>query len=191
MEKRKELFPSSFDRGHLAPNSDFMFKDWQEATFFYANTAPQWPAINRGNWKEVEDAVRSLALREEVELEVITGTKDVLAMDRKQVWLAKEEETRKKLVPVPKVLWKIVTEPKTSKSIVVITLNNPSYKRVTKVQMFCPDICEETGWAEEIGARKAMTEGFTFCCSLQEFRKVVPWIPYIHGNSILNFNDTF
>lgn len=48
-------------RGHLAPDEDFLFASWQYATFFYINTVPQWQAINNGNWKRLENLVRSTA----------------------------------------------------------------------------------------------------------------------------------
>ena len=83
-------------------------------------------------------------------------------------------------------------------SIVFLTLNNPLYKRVTRVQAFCPDICQETGWEEVLllllllaptspnqvlEGRKNIEGGYTFCCSLQEFRKTVSWLPDISTGS--------
>jgi DNA/RNA endonuclease G (NUC1) len=44
--------------------------DWQEATYYYTNTAPQWQGINNGNWKDVEHTVRKLADKTGLDLEV-------------------------------------------------------------------------------------------------------------------------
>ncbi len=46
--------------------------DWQEATYYYTNTAPQWQGINNGNWKDVEHTVRKLADKTGLDLEVRT-----------------------------------------------------------------------------------------------------------------------
>ncbi len=47
-----------------------MRADWQEATYYYTNTAPQWQGINNGNWKDVEHTVRKLADKTGLDLEV-------------------------------------------------------------------------------------------------------------------------
>ncbi len=51
-----------------------MRADWQEATYYYTNTAPQWQGINNGNWKDVEHTVRKLADKTGLDLEVQTFT---------------------------------------------------------------------------------------------------------------------
>lgn len=182
----RELFGSdAFDRGHLAPNADFAFRDWQEATFYYANVAPQWRQVNRGNWKQVEEAVRKKAVGGD--LKIFTGTFDILKLDRKEVWLGSDVRNRRQMIPVPKVLWKIVTDIETSCSVVLITLNNPLYKRVTRRQMFCRDICNESGWDSQLNGRKRKERGFTFCCGLTDFKKSVPWLPNIEDGGVLFF----
>jgi len=190
-ERADRLLSSAFDRGHLAPDADFMAEDWQEATYYYANTAPQWPQINRGNWLAVEKAVRKMAEREKVELDVVTGTYGVLRLEGQEVWLSNEDKSKRKLIPVPRVLWKMVREPLTSRAIVFVTLNNPHYKKVTRVQVFCPDVCQVSGWENALDLRKNSGAGYTFCCSLKEFIKSVPWLPVLsvkQEEELLNFN---
>ena len=183
---RKLFSPAAFDRGHLAPNGDFAFRDWQEATFFYANVVPQWRQVNRGNWKQVEEVVRKKAGMGDVE--VVTGTLGILKLDRRQVWLGNHAmNRRKKMIPVPKVLWKVVTDIQSGSSIVLITLNNPLYKRITRRQVFCTDICEETGWDVQLTRRKIKERGYTFCCDLQDFKQQVPWLPDIKDGGVLHF----
>ena len=64
---------SGYDRGHLAPAGDFKFsQDMMRQSFFMSNISPQAPQFNRGIWKELEDQVRSWALRDEG-LYVVTG----------------------------------------------------------------------------------------------------------------------
>ena len=45
--------------------------DWQEASYYYSNTAPQWQTINNGNWKDVEYTVRKLARETGRDLQVV------------------------------------------------------------------------------------------------------------------------
>ncbi len=63
---------SGFDRGHLISSADRLATDIANSeTFLMSNMAPQYPGFNRGIWKELEAAVRSLAARDEM-LEVYT-----------------------------------------------------------------------------------------------------------------------
>ena len=48
-------------KGHLAPDADFVWKEWQDATYYFANAAPQWQPFNNGNWKAIEAEVRHYA----------------------------------------------------------------------------------------------------------------------------------
>ncbi len=64
---------SGYDRGHLAPaadmklNSTYMFE-----SFYMSNMSPQEPGFNRGVWKNLESAVRGMALQNQA-VYVITG----------------------------------------------------------------------------------------------------------------------
>ena len=53
---------SGFDRGHLAPAADNRCKgaDVMEESFFFTNMAPQYPGLNRGQWKNLEEWTREL-----------------------------------------------------------------------------------------------------------------------------------
>jgi endonuclease G len=64
---------SGYDRGHLAPAGDFKFSQRiMKETFFMSNITPQTPEFNRGIWKELEELVRSWAIRDKG-VYVITG----------------------------------------------------------------------------------------------------------------------
>lgn len=54
---------SGFDRGHLAPAADNRCggADVMEESFFFTNMAPQYPGLNRGQWKNLEEWTRYLA----------------------------------------------------------------------------------------------------------------------------------
>jgi len=177
-------------RGHLAPDADFLYREWQEATYFYANAAPQWQSFNNGNWKAVEEAVRNYAKIRGVTLSIHTGTLGVLKLaddNRRysEVWIAQETKTKKKKIPAPLYYWKIVTRQDTGNSIVFVGINNPYMQRVTRSKVFCPDISSSSGWGEVLQDRTSVLSGYTFCCSVEEFKKTVPWVPVSEHTDVL------
>ncbi|MBS1827500.1 MAG: DNA/RNA non-specific endonuclease [Acidobacteria bacterium] len=61
---------SGFHRGHLVPARDIANS---RETFLLSNAAPQQPSLNLGRWRQLEDAVRRLAVNADA-LYIITGT---------------------------------------------------------------------------------------------------------------------
>lgn len=58
---------SGYDRGHMAPAADFNFDRVALAeTYLFSNICPQLPAMNRGEWANIEAEVRALARRDSV-----------------------------------------------------------------------------------------------------------------------------
>lgn len=95
---------SGFDRGHLSPAADFKFsKIGMYESFSMANIAPQYPKLNRGNWKRLEKYVRSLTKYVDT-LYVISGT------------IVKSKETKiKNKIIVPTHFYKAVIGTKNNK----------------------------------------------------------------------------
>lgn len=55
---------SGFDRGHLSPAADARCNaTHMEESFYFTNMAPQTPALNRGQWKNLEEWTRYLAVQ--------------------------------------------------------------------------------------------------------------------------------
>jgi len=53
---------SGFDRGHLSPAADSKcVPGAMEESFYFSNMAPQYPGLNRGQWKNLEEWTRHLA----------------------------------------------------------------------------------------------------------------------------------
>ena len=53
---------SGYDRGHLCPAADRQSdKARMKQTFLLSNVVPQLPALNRGEWKFLEEACRAIA----------------------------------------------------------------------------------------------------------------------------------
>ena len=61
----KDYSNSGWDRGHMCPAADNRW-DWRamRESFYMTNICPQHHNLNRGDWKELEDACREWAQRE-------------------------------------------------------------------------------------------------------------------------------
>ena len=54
---------TGFDRGHLSPAADARCNiKHMEESFYFTNMAPQYPGLNRGQWKNLEEWTRVLAV---------------------------------------------------------------------------------------------------------------------------------
>ena len=176
--QRRQLYLA---RGHLAPDADFVYKEWQYATYYFVNVAPQWQSFNNGNWKAVEVAVRAYAARAARDITVFTGTLGQLALPddsgrKRPVFL---EKTGRQFIPVPEFYWKAVYDPSTDEAIVFVGLNNPHFSDGDPAvhASICPDRCVEARWF--FGHQKKVEKGFLYCCSFQDFKGGVPWAPDI------------
>jgi endonuclease G len=88
------------DRGHQAPLASFTgAPDW-ETTNYLSNITPQKSALNQGPWKNLEEAVRSLAKSEAGTVHVLTGP----LYEREMPPLPEADEPHR----VPSGYWKIV-----------------------------------------------------------------------------------
>ncbi len=63
-----------YDRGHLAPSADFRYsKKALSESFMYSNMSPQVAKLNRGKWAELEDMIRQYAIRNNIQVFIVTG----------------------------------------------------------------------------------------------------------------------
>jgi endonuclease G len=68
----RDYMYSGYDRGHLVPAEDMDVNEVAMCeSFYYSNTSPQHPNMNRGIWKNIESQVRDWAKDDTVW--VITG----------------------------------------------------------------------------------------------------------------------
>lgn len=73
-----------YDRGHLAPSADFRWN--QKAlseSYFYSNITPQAPDFNRESWVNLESALRTYVIANNVNLFVVTGP--ILSADLEKI----------------------------------------------------------------------------------------------------------
>lgn len=165
-------------RGHLTARADFFYGTQQNATFHFVNVAPQWQSFNGKNWEQIEFSVRKYADKNQVNLQVTTGTLDVTTLphsntgEEVQLYLYTDEEADRKGIPVPYFYWKVVVEPKSKKGVVLIGVNNPY---INNPKELCKNVSEEIKWIDwTISNQK---EGFIHACTVQDFRKVVKFLP--------------
>ena len=63
-----------YDRGHLAPSADFRYsKKALSESFLYSNMSPQLAKLNRGKWAELEDVIRQYAVKNNIQLYIVSG----------------------------------------------------------------------------------------------------------------------
>ncbi len=97
------------DRGHQAPLASFTSTSHWETTNYLSNITPQKSALNQGPWVRLENAVRALAKKPEVNaVFVMTGP----LYEREMPALPKADESHR----VPSGYWKIIAV-KTGKKI--------------------------------------------------------------------------
>lgn len=177
----------SLCRGHLAAKADFILGPAQFATFFLINTAPSWICIDGGGWMKIEDDVRKLAYNKSLNLELYTGTYDILKLrnagnltDLREIYLNANE----KLLPVPRFFYKVVIDKDTRRGIVLIRVNNPfltaNYIRANEV--ICPDVSNQIKWVK-LG--KNIYKGYSYACDVHEFVKRVPHLPFLNVTGLL------
>ena len=200
------IFDNSLERGHLAPDADFVYKEMQDATYYYFNVAPQWRNFNNGNWKFVENLVRRYAMRRKRNLRVHTGTFENLQLigddgTPSNIALGKDSNSND-LLPVPLYFWKVVFDEDSNHAIAFVVINHPKIEMDGDIPLkydLCPSesatLCEDQSW--KIRSRKSAKQGLLYCCSYQSLKKKIPWLPNGPGNDAnvgllsYNSNDKF
>ena len=106
---------SSCDQGHMTPDQDFSSCDiCVHESFFMSNMVPQYYRNNEGIWKQMEIKIRGYAANHPAGVYVITGPSyksvNPTTIGKNKIW-------------VPDLLWKIMIDAKTGKSIAFMMPN--------------------------------------------------------------------
>ncbi|XP_062554638.1 uncharacterized protein LOC134219788 [Armigeres subalbatus] len=172
---------SNLQRGHLNPDADQLFTTWQWSTYFYINVVGMWQQINNGNWKNLENNVRTLAANSSKTYKIYTGTFDTLSLCSRAENCPKFTLSDGR-IPVPKWLWKIVKFPELDAAIALVVSNNP----FVHVNPICSLGGESYGWNSTINSN--LTRGAVSYCAVNDLMRVVPTIPSeALANNILSF----
>uniref|UniRef100_A0A336MTT0 CSON006568 protein n=1 Tax=Culicoides sonorensis TaxID=179676 RepID=A0A336MTT0_CULSO len=163
-------------RGHLAPMVDFVYGVHQRATMHLLNAAPQWNTINGGNWFKIEESVRDLVENgNSDELDVYTGTFDVLNVEKKPFYLASNSNDDG-VMPVPKIFYKVVIDARSGKGVALIMTNNPFLKENDLDRyIYCNDVAKSIKWVRKM--KQDLSKGYFYACQVEDFAKVVKHLP--------------
>ncbi|XP_075167818.1 salivary protein Tsal1-like [Haematobia irritans] len=170
-------------RGHLTPDADFIFGYEQLATYYYTNVALQFQSINGGNWLRVEDMGRSLAADYGEDFESYNGYFGMVQLPKAngakvKIYLDSQNEFH-----IPKYYFKVLLRKSADESIVFVNVNNPHITN-GKAEEVCPNVCDKARLNHK--DFNNLAKGFTFCCTLEEFKKVYPNLPdEVVGKKIL------
>jgi hypothetical protein len=174
-------------RGHLSPDADFVFQEWQDATYYFVNAAPQWQSFNNGNWRAVEESVREYAAKTRSTLSIFTGTLGQLRLknlDSREVPIFLARKGDENFLPVPQYFWKLVHNAATNEAVAFVGVNGPPAEGMSApTEEVCSDKCASAGW--RFKNQVSPSRGRLFCCSYDEFGGLVGWIPDIEMPNLL------
>uniref|UniRef100_A0A2A4JKE1 DNA/RNA non-specific endonuclease/pyrophosphatase/phosphodiesterase domain-containing protein n=1 Tax=Heliothis virescens TaxID=7102 RepID=A0A2A4JKE1_HELVI len=178
-------------RGHLAAKTDFPLAFGERATFHYVNCAPQWVGFNGGNWNTLEVDLRNHIHIAGYSTIIYTGVFGLAQlnneMGRKVDLYLYNDENNNPVIPVPLFFYKVVYEPSRKCGIAFVGINNPYYTVEEARQMFfCKDLCRaDRAFPWLTWHPDNPSEGYTFCCTVSDFKKTVPHLPPFEVDCLL------
>lgn len=179
-------------RGHLAAKTDFIYASGQRATFYFINAAPQWQPINAGNWNWLEQNLRTRIGEAGYQTVVYSGTFGVTQLRDQNdtlvdIYLYRDANNNPQ-IPVPLYYYKVVHDASRRIGTAFVTINNPYYTE-TEVQAltFCTDRClNNTAFDWLKWDQNNIEIGYSFCCTIDEFRRTIPHLPSFSVDGLLS-----
>jgi len=171
-------------RGHLAPNADFIFYSWMDATYHFVNVAPQWNIFNSGNWMYFENGCRDFAITRQLDLVVYTGTHGVCQLedvDGEMVDIFLYDGDR---LPVPRYYWKILFDPQAGAGVAVIGVNNPHLTTLPPDYIICPALTDHPV-LENIYHPEDIKKGYMWACRVEDLAAAVDNVPQLPDMELL------
>lgn len=178
-------------RGHLAAKTDFVFAFGQRASFHYVNCAPQWYGFNSGNWNTLEVELRNRIHSAGYDTIIYTGTYGVSSLKdhygRSVDIYLYSDENNNPVIPIPMYYYKVVYDPSLGVGTAFVGINNPHYTLdEAKEFFFCTDVCRgnrDFSWLP--WKPDNPTAGFSFCCTVPDFRRTVHHLPQFEVRGLL------
>ncbi|CAH4033352.1 uncharacterized protein LOC123715121 [Pieris brassicae] len=178
-------------RGHLVAKSDQVFATGQRATFYFVNAGPQWQPFNGGNWNSLELNLRDRIARAGYHTTIYTGTFGVTQLRNSAghyVDLFLDNTGNNRRVPVPQYFYKVAYDANRRIGTAFIGINNPYYSLAeARALQFCTDRCRNNNafsWLRWQPDRVDL--GYSFCCTIADFRRRVPHLPAFTVNGLLS-----
>jgi len=171
-------------RGHLAPNADFIFYSWMDATYHFVNVAPQWQSFNGGNWMWFENGCRDFSAERKLDLVVYTGTHGVCQLedvdgDMVDIYLYDGDR-----LPIPRYYWKILYDPLAGAGVAVIGVNNPHLTSIPDDYIICPPIPDHP-LLDSVHHPEDIVKGYIWTCSVEDLAAVVENVPELPEMDLL------
>lgn len=173
-----------FAKGHLSPDAAFVYNVQQDATYYFANVAPQFQSFNNGNWKALEMAARDLAIKAGHDVVEYSGTHEYLKYpdsNNNPAPIFLYTATGKQYVPAPLYYWKVLHDPSKNTAAAFIGLNNPH--AVSPPKELCRNRCADMTWVD--WNLTHLDGGYMYCCEVSDARLSIPSMPQIKASGLL------
>lgn len=169
-------------RGHLAARADFMYINWQRATYHYINAQPQWQCFNANNWFFIEDAIRDFVEAKGLDAVLYTGSHETMHLPDvkgKMVNIHLNIDSSVDRLPVPKYYWKVVTDPERKLGVAFIGVNNPHISEAEIPDYTLCNPIENHPIMADVFYANDIYKGVVYVCSVPDASKVIQEIPQL------------
>ncbi|XP_037033999.1 uncharacterized protein LOC119072810 [Bradysia coprophila] len=180
-------------RGHLMANTDNIYGSQMRASFYFINAQPQFQVFNAGNWESVESGMKQFIANQNLNVEVYTGVHGILSLrDQHNVFrplFLDFDANGRGLIPVPEFYYRVVLHRPTNRGIVFIGINNPhaTEQDIQTRHIHCTDVSHFVNWVPwSSPGRTSILRGYSYACSVADFRRVVTNLPpHVTAGSLL------
>jgi hypothetical protein len=93
------------------------------------------------------------------------------------------DSNNNKAIPVPKLFWKAVYDPKSHAGVVFVGINNPYVSDLQGDYLICIDVCSKISWVN--WDQKNIEKGYSYCCEVDDFRSTVKYLPQFTVSGLL------
>ncbi len=168
----------------MAPNADFIFYSWMDASYHFINVAPQWQSFNGQNWFYVEDALRDLAVSRNLDLTVYTGTSGVAQLTDVNGRMVDIFLYGGNRLPVPRFYWKIAYDPVANAGVALVGVNNPHLAAIPDDYRICAPLTDHPLMAA-VQQPENIERGVSWACAVADFARAAPEAPDLPPMDIL------
>jgi hypothetical protein len=93
------------------------------------------------------------------------------------------DSNNNKGIPVPKLFWKAVYDPKSQAGVVFVGINNPYVSNPQGDYLICNDVCSKISWLK--WDEKNIAKVYSYCCEVDDFRSTVKFFPQFTVSGLL------
>lgn len=86
------------------------------------------------------------------------------------------------VILIRRIVWKVIHDPAGDAAVAIVQVNNPWFK--SQSDTLCNDVCSDLPWLRSHGFH-TLKKGYSYCCDVNELRKVIQYIPTIQYKKLL------